>query len=76
MITFFHDTQGIFFTNISEMITNNTSAEIIKIFGANILGALIIVGWTAAFTIPFYFLIKLCCLRVNKVDEIIGLDVT
>ena len=46
------------------------------IFGANILAAIVAIGRTAILTIPFYLIIKRCCLRVTKVEEIIGLDVT
>lgn len=46
------------------------------IFGGNILAAIVVIGWTAILTVIFYIVIKKCCLRVNKVDEIIGLDVT
>ena len=77
LITFFHNSKGIFFINISQLITNKVnSASIINIFGANILGLLIIIGWVGIVTFVFYLLIKKCCLRVNKVDEIIGLDIT
>jgi len=48
---------------------------IIEIFGANVLGCLIIIGWCAVFTLPFLVIIKRCCLRASKVSEIIGLDV-
>lgn len=37
---------------------------------------MIIILWCAVFTFPYFVLIKKCCLRVNKVAEIIGLDVT
>jgi ammonia channel protein AmtB len=76
MIVFFHSTEGIFFTDIHKLVNETSVAGIIMIFGANILGALVVIGWTALFTFPFYLIIKRCCLRVNKVDEIIGLDVT
>ena len=50
-------------------------AGIINIFGANVLGAFTVVLWTAVFIIPYFFLIKRWLLRVEKVDELIGLDV-
>jgi hypothetical protein len=49
--------------------------KIIQIFGANVLGCLIVIGWCAIFTIPFLLIIKRCCLRTTKVCELIGLDV-
>ena len=76
MIIFFHHTDGLFFTDIHEIVTDMKLANIIKIFGANILGGLIVVGWTAIFAIVYLVVIQKCCLRVNKVDEIIGLDVS
>ena len=39
------------------------------------LGVIIVIFWCALFTFPYYLIIKKCCLRVNKVSEIIGLDV-
>jgi ammonia channel protein AmtB len=58
------------------MTNTATTAAIINVFGANILGAVIVVGWTALLTLPFYAIIKKWLLRVNKVHEIIGLDTT
>jgi len=49
--------------------------KIIEIFGANVLGCLIVIGWSAIFTIPFLAIIKKCCLRGSKVSELIGLDI-
>ena len=39
------------------------------------LGGMVVVVWTAVWAMPYFLLIKKCCLRVNKVDELIGLDV-
>jgi len=50
--------------------------QIIQIFGANVLGAMICILWCAAFTFPYLVLIKRCLLRVNKVAELLGLDAT
>lgn len=49
--------------------------KIIEIFGANVLGCLIVIGWCGLFTIPFLLIIKKCCLRTTKVSELIGLDI-
>ena len=49
--------------------------KIIEIFGANVLGCLIVIGWCGIFTIPFLMIIKRCCLRTTKVSELIGLDI-
>lgn len=76
MIIFFHEKDGLFFTDIHEIITDNKLANIIKVFGANVLGGLIVVGWTAIFSMLYLFIIQKCCLRVKKVEEIIGLDVS
>lgn len=65
-----------FFTDIHDIVTDMKLANIIKVFGANVLGGMIIIGWTAIFSMPFLFIIKKCCLRVSKVDEIIGIDVS
>lgn len=55
--------------------TQENLLKIIQIFGANVLGALIVIGWCAIFTFPFLIIIKRCCLKVSKVGELIGLDV-
>jgi len=41
--------------------------QIIQIFGANVLGAMICILWCAAFTFPYLVLIKRCLLRGNFV---------
>lgn len=77
LVVFFHQDEGIFFTDIHEIInTQQGTARVILLFGANILGAIIVIVWTALLTAPFYAILKKCLLRVTKVQEIIGLDVT
>jgi hypothetical protein len=76
LIVLFHEDRGIFFTDYDELITQNKMREIIQIFGANVLGCIIIIGWCAVFAFPYLILIKKCLLRVNRVAELIGLDVT
>ena len=44
-----------------------------KVFGANILGCLLIIGWCGLFTLPFLSILSMC-LRVGRVTEIIGFD--
>lgn len=74
MVIFFHRSEGIFFTNIHNIVSDQALAIIINVFGANILGALAVILWTALFAIPFFILIKKWFLRVDKADELIGLD--
>lgn len=75
LVIFFHDKDGIFFTNIHDIVSDQALAIIINVFGANILGAFVVILWTGVFAIPFFILIKRWLLRVDKVDELIGLDV-
>ena len=75
MIVCFDSSTGIFFTNLSDIGTQQNLLKIIEIFGANVLGSLIVILWTAVFSFPFLFIIKRCCLRSTKVSEIIGLDI-
>ena len=75
LIVCFDSSTGIFFTNFTELGSQDNLLKIIEIFGANVLGCLIVIGWCALFTLPFLFIAKKCCLRLTRVAEIIGLDV-
>lgn len=75
MIVCFDSSTGIFFTNLGDIGTQENLLKIIEIFGANVLGCLIIIIWCAVFTIPFLLIIRRCCLRASKVSELIGLDI-
>ncbi len=75
LIVCFESSTGIFFTDVASIGTEENLLKIIEIFGANVLGCLIIIGWCAVFTFPFLMIIKRCCLRASKVSEIIGQDV-
>jgi ammonia channel protein AmtB len=75
MIIFFHEKDGLFFTDIYSIVSDLRLANIIKVFGANVLGGMCVVVWTAVWAMPYFIIIKKCCLRVTKVDEMIGLDV-
>ena len=75
MIVCFDSSTGIFFTNFSDIGTQQNLLNIIEVFGANVLGCLIVIIWCAVFTFPFLYIIKRCCLRASKVSELIGLDI-
>jgi hypothetical protein len=75
LIVCFDSSTGIFFTNLGDIGTQENLLKIIEIFGANVLGCLIVILWCALFTVPFLYTIKRCCLRSTKVSEIIGLDI-
>lgn len=38
------------------------------------MGCATVIFWTALFAIPYLVIVKKCCLRVSKVNEIIGID--
>ncbi len=65
LIVLFDEDTGIFFTNYEDLITKMKLQEIIQIFGANVLGCIIIILWCAVFAIPYFVLIKKCFLRGN-----------
>jgi ammonia channel protein AmtB len=75
LIVCFDKEKGIFFTDTHSIITQAKLHEIIQIFGANMLGIIVIIGWCAIFTFACLIFFKFCCLHVNKVSEIIGLDI-
>jgi ammonia channel protein AmtB len=75
LIVCFDSSTGIFFSDLTEFGSQQNLLKIIEIFGANVLGCLIVIGWSAIFTIPFLAIIKKCCLRGSKVSELIGLDI-
>lgn len=75
LIVCFDSSTGVFFTNAGDIGTQANLLKIITIFGANVLGCMIVIGWCALFTVPFLLIIKRCCLRASKVSEIIGLDI-
>eukprot|EP00347_Sterkiella_histriomuscorum_P003745 403363109 len=74
-VVLFHQDTGIFFTDPNAIVTQEKLQEIIQIFGANMLAVIIVIFWCAAFTFPYFLIIKKCWLRVNKVSELIGLDI-
>jgi ammonia channel protein AmtB len=75
LIVCFDSSIGIFFTDWSDIGTQQNLLNIIEVFGANVLGCLIVIIWCAVFTHPFLFIIRRCCLRASKVSELIGLDI-
>jgi ammonia channel protein AmtB len=48
-----------------------------RYFGYELCGSVVIWGWTSAFAIVYFMIMKLLkLLRVSKVQEVVGLDVT
>lgn len=75
MIVCFDSSTGIFFTKVGDIGTQENLLKIIQIFGANVLGSLIVILWCAVFCMPFLAIVSKCCMRASKVSELIGLDV-